>query len=281
MLQQLAGWQVSMLSVPKGVIGMVHAMPLIGYKDHPGYEAVERAVIQDAAALEDGGVDAIMLENNYDLPHREFVEDDNAQMLLRLAKTLRSHTDLPLGLCVLWNDYSHAFEIAQKADFQFVRVPVFVDSVKTDYGVIEAHPEVVIAERLASAPEVALLVDVQVKHATMLSERPIAESAQASVDEGANGLIVTGRWTADLPDPTDLDAVSDHAGNASVYVGSGATARNAHLIKPYCAGVIVGTTLKEGSEQSAEQETNIKSFDQRVERARVEEFCKAWNQAAA
>ena len=51
------------------VIGMVHCAPLLGYKDFPGIKEVEKKFKCDFKALLDGGVDAILIENNYDIPH--------------------------------------------------------------------------------------------------------------------------------------------------------------------------------------------------------------------
>ena len=53
------------------VIGMVHLAPLIGYAGSPGPAIVRKKFLADMKALIIGGVDAIMIENNYDIPHYE------------------------------------------------------------------------------------------------------------------------------------------------------------------------------------------------------------------
>ena len=55
------------------VIGAVHFPPLSGYADFPGLEVALQNALVDIRAFEAGGADAIIIENNYDIPHTEFV----------------------------------------------------------------------------------------------------------------------------------------------------------------------------------------------------------------
>ena len=60
-----------LFGVIKPVIGMVHLLPLPGSPGYTGYgmdPIIERA-LQDAEALVEGGVDALMVENMWDLPY--------------------------------------------------------------------------------------------------------------------------------------------------------------------------------------------------------------------
>ena len=113
------------------IIGALHFPPLLGQRGHPGLDACARLAINDIGALERGGVDAVIIENNYDLPHQIQVAPEAVSSMTYLGLLLRKETSLPMGVSVLWNDYRAAFAIAKIIGAEFIRVPVFVYHFKT------------------------------------------------------------------------------------------------------------------------------------------------------
>src|SRR3989344_686688 len=155
------------------VIGAVHFLPMIGYGDFTLGEIYERAK-SDLQTLEQGGVDGVIFENNYDIPHKIFVGPETVDLMQSLIMRLRQDTQLPIGVSVLWNDYKTALSIAKAAEAQFVRVPVFVDKVKTSYGEVTGDPEDVIRHREQTrAQDVMLFTDIHVKHSQILNPETI------------------------------------------------------------------------------------------------------------
>ncbi len=57
------------------VIGAIHFPPLLGYPDFPGLDVCLKNAIDDLRAFEKGGVDGVIIENNYDIPHKEKVSE--------------------------------------------------------------------------------------------------------------------------------------------------------------------------------------------------------------
>ena len=71
----------------KTIIGMVHLPPLPGYPESPGIEHAIRHAVADLHALEEGGVDGVLIENEYDRPHRvESAPETTAGSAIREAK---------------------------------------------------------------------------------------------------------------------------------------------------------------------------------------------------
>ncbi|HDH07536.1 MAG TPA: photosystem I assembly BtpA, partial [Candidatus Moranbacteria bacterium] len=174
------------------VIGAVHCAPLSGYKNFPGTEAVEEKFMHDFRVLLDGGVDAIIIENNYDTPHYEVAKKSTIPQLTDLCIKARKLTKKPLGTCVLWNDYETALSIAKTAGLNFVRIPVFVDKVKTSYGIFSAKARECIRFRKSiDAENVLIFADIQVKHAKHLIKRSISGAVKEAVKNKADVLIVT------------------------------------------------------------------------------------------
>jgi len=256
------------------IIGMVHFPPLLGYKGFPGLEICLQKSLRDAKTLEKGGVDGIMFENNYDIPHREFVSQETVAIMTFLIQKITEKINLPFGVNVLWNDYKSALSIAKVCGGKFVRVPVFVDSVETNYGKIFANPKKVLAFRKKiGAENVALFTDIHVKHAKMLDQKSISESAKEAIKNGSDALIITGRWTGDAPNISDLKEVRRTVGkNFPIFVGSGATKDNIGTLLRYADGVIVGTALKTG--QIEKRKVNLKPWKAQISLIKTKEFVK-------
>lgn len=245
------------------VIGALHLPPLLGYPQFPGVQTTLRNALADLHAFERGGVDGIIFENNYDIPHTIIAGPGTTASMALVGQVLRKATKLPLGVNVLWNDLRAALALAKLLDLQFIRVPVFVDSVKTQYGMIKAEPKKVIQIRKSiHAEHVALFTDIQVKHAIMTSKRTLAQSARLAIQNGSDAVIVTGKWTGDAPREEKIASLRKAIPTFPILVGSGIDEKNAHQLFRYANGAIVSTSLKQGPKNNSK--VNIKTYGQRI-----------------
>jgi hypothetical protein len=257
----------------KIIIGVIHFPPLLGYREFPGFEVCLDNAIEDLQAFEKGGVDAVIIENNYDIPHKIKVGPETVAAMTFLGKEIAQNTKLPFGVSVLWNDFEAALAIAKVIGAKFIRVPAFVDRVKTDYGIAEGNAkEVLVFRKKISAENIALFTDIQVKHAKLLKKRPIEESALEAIKLGSDGLIITGKWTGQAPEIEKLEAVRKAVGDFPIFVGSGADKDNIENLFKFVNGAIVSTSLKEGSVVCGE--VNVKSWQQRISIEKVKELVK-------
>ncbi|POG54229.1 BtpA/SgcQ family protein [Haloferax marisrubri] len=234
------------------IIGMVHLPPLPG---SPGFEGdrdeIRARLLEDAAALESGGVDGIMLENFGDAPfYPDRVPRHVVADVAALAGTLRENVSIPFGVNILRNDVQSALGIAAATDGAFVRVNVHTGARLTDQGLVEgmAHETVRLRDQLDT--DVAILADIDVKHSAPLAERSHDEVVGELVERGgADGIIVSGTGTGEAVDTTVLEAVvnaRDARGlDAPVLIGSGVTPETAPELLSVADGAIVGTALKE------------------------------------
>ncbi|WP_255169828.1 BtpA/SgcQ family protein [Natrononativus amylolyticus] len=239
---------------PPTVIGMVHLPPLPG---SPGFEgdrdAIRTRALEDAVTLEAGGVDGVILENFGDSPfYPEDVPKHVVADMAALATAVRSAVDVPVGINVLRNDAAAALSVAGAADADVVRVNVHVGAAATDQGVLEgrAHETVRLRERIA--PDVAILADVHVKHATPVGEADIERTALETAERGrADGVVVSGSGTGSETALADVERVSNALADLEtpVFAGSGVTAETVgDVLAAGADGAIVGTALKEGAE---------------------------------
>lgn len=234
--------------IEKPIIGMVHLLPLPGSPRFGGQLAriLERAV-QDAQALEAGGVDGLIVENLGDIPYyKTKVPPETISAMAAAVRSVIDEVEVPVGVNVLRNDAKAALAVACACGGKFIRVNVFTDAMVTDQGIIEAcAPELLRYRRHLGVEEIKIFADVHVKHAAPLVPRSIEEAAKDSVERGmADALIVTGPRTGTKIDLEDLVKVKKAVPGTPVLAGSGVDKTNVLEILGRCDGAIVGTGLK-------------------------------------
>lgn len=253
------------------IIGAIHFPPLLGYKGFPGFNIAIKNALTDLKAFEKEGVDGIIFENNYDIPHTVMVNAPIVSSMTFLGERLRKATQLPIGISVLWNDYSAALSIAKTIDLQYIRIPVFVDKVRTSYGIVEGAPKKIDDFRKSiGAENVALFTDIHVKHAELISKHNILTSAKLAIKNKSDAIIITGKWTGNAPAIDEIENLRKKIGEFPILIGSGIDKGNIGELFRFANGAIVSTSLKSGPIKIGE--VNIKSYSQRIDRKKVKEL---------
>ncbi|MDJ0959503.1 MAG: BtpA/SgcQ family protein [Acidimicrobiia bacterium] len=229
------------------LIGMIHLGPLPG---SPGFEgdvdALIDAAIADGRILRRVGFDGLMIENFGDAP---FYADDAPKVTIaamtRAVADIAREFDVPIGVNVLRNDALGALAVAAATGARFIRVNVLSGMMSTDQGPIIGKAAEVARLRKEIAPDVAVMADVFVKHATPppglsldLATRDLAERG------GADAIIVSGTGTGRPPAMNDIRVVKDAADGTPIFVGSGVTTDTVIDILGVADGVIAGTAIK-------------------------------------
>ena len=127
----------------------------------------------------------------------------------------------------------------------FVRVPVFVDTVLFSDGIIYPCARKCMNYRKNMGLEhVKILADVQVKHTHMLNPQITVEmSAKDAASNGADGIIVTGSLIG-AETPIDMLQRVQKVVKVPVLAGSGVNAKNIHDQLQIADGCIIGSSLK-------------------------------------
>lgn len=231
------------------VIGVIHLPALPGYPESPGIESIVRKALDDLHALEKGGVDGVLVENEYDRPHRVVAAPETLAAMTRVTRAIVEHSGIAVGCEILLNDPQGSLAVAQMSGARFIRTDYFVDAMtRPEYGEFAIDPEGLVRyRRRIGADQVLILADIQVKYATMIEARPLSESARLACLQRADAVIVTGTATGDAPTPGHLreaaEGVASSGLTVPVLAGSGVTAANAAALMRCCDGAIVGTAL--------------------------------------
>jgi uncharacterized protein len=263
----------STISTGKGVFGMVHLRPLPGSPAYRGdMNEIIRDALSDALALQDGGVDAIMVENFNDVPFfKNNVPAATVAAITAAVIEIRSAVsairDTAVGVNVLRNDACAALSIAAASGARFVRVNVLTSARVTDQGIIEGvSAELLRLKRMLVATDVKILADIDVKHSAPLAQRPIEEEVADTIERGgADGLIVSGTGTGKPTDPAMAKRVRGAAPTVPLYVGSGVTVDTVGSFIDHVDGFIVGTHFKHnGKVNEPVDPERVRAFVKRV-----------------
>jgi len=232
----------------KLIIGMVHCLPLpgsAGYKDN--MNKIINQAMEDAITLEKAGVNAIIVENTGDTPFNINLDNIQVAALSAVSAFVAEKVNLPIGIDAAMNDYKTALSIAKVIDADFIRIPVFVDTVEFYGGVITpCAREAVLYRKSIGADDVKIFADIQVKHTHMLlSTVSIENSASAAISCGADALIVTGTHTGEQT-PIEMIERVKAMSSIPVIIGSGVSNSNIKIQLGIADGAIIGSSLKVG-----------------------------------
>ena len=257
----------------KPIIWMIHFPPLIGYKNYPGEDIIIDKMLKEIKIYEKWWIDAIMLENNYDVPHYKEVPQEILVQLTKLSNIAKKNTKLPLWICVLWNDWKASLSIAKIIWLDFIRIPVFVDKVETYGFVIEPIVEEFISYRnKINASDIDILVDVHVKHSKILSNYSLEESIEKVIKWWVKNIILTWNWTWDLPKIEEIKKIREKFKDINIIIWSWVTKDNIDKIIWYVDAFIVWTYFK--TNNYSKDKTNVKDWRETIDLDKVLELIK-------
>ena len=228
------------------IIGMVHCLPLPGTSGFDGdYQKILDRAVQDAVTLERAGVDAVIVENMGDTPFAALLDKAQLAALTAAAVRVREAVKIPVGIDAAFNDCEASLSIAGISGADFIRVPVFVDTVLFTDGIIYPCARKCMNFRKEMGLEhVKILADVQVKHAMMLNPQITVEmSAKDAASNGADAIIVTGAVIG-METPIDMLKRVQSVVKIPVLAGSGVNHNNIHEQLQIADGCIIGSSLK-------------------------------------
>jgi membrane complex biogenesis BtpA family protein len=209
-------------------------------------DVIASMAAQDAISLASTGFTAVLVENFHDAPFAAgSVAPETVASMAVVVRAVVVAVDVPVGVNVLRNDGLAALGVAAASGASFIRVNVLAGAAVTDQGLIEGDAHTLLRRRAALGVDVAILADVDVKHATSLDTRPLAERAVELVQRSlADAVLVTGTATGSPVDHSDLAQVQRALAPVPVLAASGTTTENLGDILDLCGGAVIGTALK-------------------------------------
>jgi len=233
----------------KVLIGVVHLKPLPGSPRWSGnLKALIDFAIADARAYEQGGADAVFIENFGDVPFTKGrVAPETVAAMTAAGCAIRAAIALPIGFNVLRNDARAALALCSVCGGDFIRVNVHSGAMLTDQGLIEGDAYNTLRYREHLQSKAQIFADVHVKHAVPLGNQSLEDSAHDTAERGlADALIVSGVGTGQAADINDVERVRRACSKTKLLLGSGVNEGNVKDYLRFADGVIVGSSLKHG-----------------------------------
>ncbi len=239
-----------MLFKEKPIIGMVHLLPLPSSPFFKGsIEEIYDRALQDAYALKNGGIDALIVENGNDGPAQieENVDLAVISSMSVICKKIVEAVDIPVGVNVVANATDADLAICKASGARFIRATSWANGYFSKTGfVLPTSAKTLRYQKSIAANDVTIMADVQVKNGSHLfiSDKTILEQVNDLRSCGADYVIITGNSTGVEPDFEQLVEIKNKC-KIPVIIGSGANTDNIARFLDYCDGVIIGTYFKE------------------------------------
>jgi hypothetical protein len=116
-------WLDELFEAKKPVIGMCHLQALpgdSGYDTKSGMKKIVDLAKADLESLQEGGVDGVLISNEFSLPYLTNTEPITATTMARVIGELSHLIKVPFGVNVLW-DAKASIDLAVATDAKFVR----------------------------------------------------------------------------------------------------------------------------------------------------------------
>ncbi len=240
-------WLREVLGTDRPIIAMCHLQALPG---DPGYDRtggmarVIEAARADLAALQEGGVDAVMFSNEFSRPYLTQVETVTVAAMARAIAELLPEIRVPFGVNVLW-DPRASLDLAVAVGARFVR-EIFTGAYASDFGVWNTNCGAVVRHQHAIGAEaVKLLFNIYPEAASYLAPRTLADIARSTVFNGLpDGICVSGLTAGAETDQSLLAQVKQAVPGTPVFANTGVRPDNVAAQLAVADGAIVGTYFK-------------------------------------
>lgn len=240
-------WLNELFAVEKPVIGMLHLQALPGdsaFDSASGMKKVIDAAKRDLDALQTGGVDGLLISNEFSLPYLTDTEPITAISMARVIGELSEHIERPFGVNVLW-DARASIDLASATGARFVR-EIFTGVYASDFGLWDTNVgKTVRHQRRVDAADVKLLFNIVPEATSYMGQRTLADITKSTVfNAKPDALCVSGLTAGAATDTAALKVVKENAGNTPVIVNTGVRVDTVDLQLAVADAAIVGTAFK-------------------------------------
>lgn len=238
-------WTKEMFGVEKPIIALLHLRALPGDPLYGGdMEDVYRQALEDLNGLQDGGVDSILIANEFSLPYQVKADPVTIGAMGYLVGRLKESIRIPFGVNVVLNPMA-SLELAASTGASFIR-SAFTGAYMGENGVVNTDVAAVIRRKKAlGLDHLKLLYKVNPESDAYLVERDIRVITKSILFHCApDGLCVSGASAGSETSTDAIALVRSVAGDTPVFCNTGCNAQTAAEKLSSSDGACVGTTFK-------------------------------------
>lgn len=260
-------WLKETFGVEKPIIAMLHLSALPGdplYGRDGSMQQVLDFAAADLAALQNGGVDAVLFSNEFSLPYQRAVSHVTTAAMAFVIGSLSQQIRVPFGVDVI-SDATASIELAAVTGAHFVR-GTFTGAYVGDGGIQNTDAAATLRRKAdLRLYNLRLLFFVNQESDVYINDRDIQSITRSVIFKCApDGLCVSGESAGTEASDDLLVRVKAVSGKVPVFANTGCNAGNIAEKLSICDGACVGTTFKAGGD-----------FNNHVDINRVAEFMQA------
>ena len=263
-------WTTKLFGVKKPIIAMLHLDPLPGdprWRYGDTMESVVQHALTDLKALQDGGVDGILISNEFSLPYQRHMNFVTPAAMAYVVGRLREHIRVPFGVdCI--SDGEATIELAAAVGAAFVR-GTFCGVYVGDGGLYNNDFSALLRRKAAlHLDNLKMLYFINPESDRNLDTRPLADIAKSTIFKAhPDGLCISANAAGQDVDDALITSVKE--ANPEVVVLCNTGCRPDTIVRKLRCGdaAVVGTYFKEGGKLEDSRLRNL-----RVDESRVKEF---------
>lgn len=263
-------WTTKLFGVKKPIIAMLHLDPLPGdprWRYGDTMESVVQHALADLKALQDGGVDGILISNEFSLPYQRHMNFVTPAAMAYVVGRLREHIRVPFGVdCI--SDGEATIELAAAVGAAFVR-GTFCGVYVGDGGFYNNDFSALLRRKAAlHLDNLKMLYFINPESDRNLDTRPLVDIAKSTIFKAhPDGLCISANAAGQDVDDALIESVKQV--NPEVVVLCNTGCRPDTITRKLRCGdaAVVGTYFKEGGKLENQRLENL-----RVDVNRVREF---------
>lgn len=265
-------WTKELFHVEKPIIALLHLRALPGdplYGPDQTMEEVIRIAREELIALQDGGVDGILIANEFSLPYEKQASYVTVAAMGRIIGELRSQIRVPFGVNIVSNPTA-TIDLAAAVGADFVR-STFTGAYIGENGITDTNiPETLRRKRALGLYNLKLLFKVNPESDVYLAERDLEKITKSMIFHCfPDALCVSGSSAGTETDSGLMTRVKQAAGEVPVFCNTGCTKENICEKLRWSDGACVGTAFKkDGKFHDFVEQERVKEFMEEVKKFR-------------
>lgn len=266
-------WMNDMFGVQKPIIALLHLRAMPGdplFRAGDSMDQVLATAREELHLLQDGGVDGILIANEFSLPYEKKVSAVTIAAMGYLVGALRSEIKVPFGVNIVSNPLA-TIDLAAATGANFVR-STFTGAYVGESGLTDTDIASVMRRKKAlGLDDLKLFFKVNPESDVYLAERPLSKITKSMIFHCfPDALCVSGASAGTETDSSLIQQVRAVAGDTPVLCNTGCTAQNIKEKLSFSDGACVGTAFKkDGKFQNTVDGARVKEFMEQVREYRA------------
>ena len=263
-------WIKDLWHKDKAIIGMLHLDALPGdprYTAHDSLEIIVEHARMDLKALIDGGVDAVLISNEFSFPYQRKMDYVTVACMARIIGEIKRDITVPFGVDAI-SDGAATLELARAVDADFCR-GTFSGVYVGDGGFYDNDISKLLRRKTElHLSDLKMLYFINPESDKNLDTRELSEIAKSIVFKtGADGLCISASAAGQDVNEKLIQSVKEALPNVAILVNTGCRSDTVQSKLKYADAAVVGTYFKMGGKLQDENGNNV-----RVDVNRVIEF---------